>query len=444
LSTPGAWLIVLSTIVFLIATNSFFVLAEFGTISVRRSRLALLAQQGDPMAARLLPIVENPRRLDRYIAACQVGITTSSLILGYFGQGQAARLAIEHMPGTLRPEVTTTIATAGVLFVLTALQIVLGELVPKNVSLRYAERIALTTAVPMRFATALFEPLIRVLNGSGQLFLRAVGYHLAHEGAHVHRPDEIMLLVAESGAGGALDAQEQRLLENALRVRDMTVRQAMVARTRLLAAPIDESRDRMLRLLADSPDTRLLLYDGSLDNIRGTVHLTDLLCTSDADWDSRQAVRPLPFVPAGAPLGEAIARLQLNRQPVAIVLDEFGGTAGMIAVDDLVEAIFGELQDEFDTESLPMQAAGDGRIHVLGEAHIDEVNDRLNLFLPSQEADTIGGLVIDVLGHVPMQGDEVTAGDVALRVDRMHGNAVASVSFAATPQQLAALREPPA
>ena len=269
-----------AVIITLLLFNALYVAAEFATLSSRRSRLAQLSDEGNRFARMVLPIVEDPAKLDNYIATCQIGITVSSLVLGFYAQAALSPVIAPWLAalGGLAPAAAASLSATIVLLVLTGFQVVFGELVPKNIGVQYPERLALSTAVPLRWSMLLFSPLSWLFNGSGRLVLRLFGIEPTSEHVHVHSPEEIAILVEESGAGGVLDTQERRLIENTLWMRRTTVRQLMVPRTRVLAAPVERPCDELFSLLATSPFSRLPLYDKSIDNILGVVHLKDLLC----------------------------------------------------------------------------------------------------------------------------------------------------------------------
>ena len=444
-------LAVFAVIAALLLIQALYVGAEFATLSSRRSRLAQMAGDGNRFARMILPVVEDPHTLDVYIAACQIGITISSLVLGFYGQSKLSGVVapLLESAGINAPRAAETLSAAVILLLLTGLQVVLGELVPKNIGVQYPERLALLTALPMRWSIVLFRPLIWFFNGSGRLILRLMGISPTNEHVHIHSPEEIAMLVEESSAGGLLEAQEQRLIENTLWMRESTVRQMMVPRTRVLAAPADKPCEEMFTLLANSPFSRLPLYEGSIDNIVGVVHLKDLLClrrtyhqTADTDCaDVRQVMSPALFIPDSMQADEAFTLLQRKRYHVAIVLDEYGGTAGIVTLEDLIEEIFGEVQDEFDQELAPFRGLPGNFVMVRWDWRIEELNELLDLHLPKDEAETIGGLVLNELGHAPEVGDQVAFGDVTLRVERVDGKAVSAVSLPATPDQVERLRE---
>ncbi|MBI1298658.1 DUF21 domain-containing protein [bacterium] len=440
------WLVVLATIVILIGFNALYVAAEFATISARRSRIAQMAEEEENRAAQLLlPLMEDVHRLDTYVAACQIGITISSLVLGFYGQ---ATLSVYLTPylvqlGGLAEVTAQSISATVVLLLLTVFQVVLGELVPKNIGVQYPERLALLTVYPMRWSLAILRPLIWFFNGSGRLILRLIGVKDASEHAHIHAPEEILMLVEESGAGGLLEKEERRLLENTLRLRELTTRQVMIPRTRMFAASVDLPVGELLELLAESPYSRLPLYEESVDNIVGLVHLKDLLCLHQFEDDTsvRAVMREMRFVFESTPADEVFVTLQKQQYNMAIVLDEYGGTAGMVTLEDLVEEIFGELQDEFDIELPVLQIQSDNRIVLRGDALIADLNDWLDLYLDSDEVDTLAGLLLSEAGDVPDEKDEFEIAALRWRIEKMDGKAIQSVSVVVSPEKARQLRE---
>ncbi len=440
-------LVIFAVITALLLINALYVAAEFATLSSRRSRLAQMAEEGNRLAGMILPIVEEPRRLDTYIAACQLGITLSSLVLGFYAQATLSSVVAPWLEqlGISSGVAALSLAATLILLILTGFQVVIGELVPKNIAIQYPERLALLTAAPLRWSMILFRPLIWLANGSGQMILKLMGVEPTREHVHVHTADEIAILVEESGAGGLLDQQERRLIENTLWMRRSSVRQIMVPRTRVLAAPMDTPCEQLFSQLANSYFSRLPLYDRSIDNIVGVVHLKDLLClhaqTDMECADVRQVMAPALFIPESMPADEAFALLQTRRYHVAVVLDEFGGTAGIVTLEDLIEEIFGEVQDEFDQEVPLFRVLPGNRVLVRWDWLIEDLNELLDLQLPSEEADTIGGLVLNELAHVPEVGELVDVAGVSLRVERVEGKGVAAVSLPATPDQVERMRE---
>jgi putative hemolysin len=440
------WLVVLTTVIILIGFNALYVAAEFATISARRSRVVFLAEEEENRAAQLLlPFIEDVQQLDTYVAACQIGITVSSLVLGFYGQATISYALAPYLMqlGGVSDIAAASIAATLVLAFLTTLQVVMGELVPKNIGIRYPEQLAMLTVRPLRWSLFLFRPLIWFFNGSGQLILRLFGITSSTAHVHIHAPEEILMLVEESGAGGLLDREQRRLLENTLRLRGLVARQVMIPRTRMFTASVNESVNDLLVILAESPYSRLPLYEDSIDNIVGLIHLKDLFCLQQqtSAQSVRSVMRKIRFVFENTPADEVFVTLQNQRYNMAIVLDEYGGTAGMVTLEDLVEEIFGELQDEFDVELPVIQVRSDNRIVVRGDTLISDLNDWLDLYLDNAEVDTIGGLVLNEIGRVPEARDEIVIGDLTLRVDEMDGNAIRTISLLVSPEQARQIRE---
>jgi putative hemolysin len=442
---------ILAVVAFLIVANGLYVAAEFAAVSAKRARLAQLADGGSTSARTILAIVSNPQQLDAFIAACQIGITLTSLVLGFYAQAQMIAWAspyLAQLPATLRTVIEPSAAVI-ILLGLTILQVILGELIPKNVAVQYPERVALWTAGPVYWSLLLFRPMIWLFNGSGRLLLRLLGLRAVAEHSHVHSPDEIVMLVEESSAGGVLDQEERRLLVNTLQLRNRTARKVMVPRNRMLAAPVYQPADELFQLLANSPYSRLPLYEESIDKIVGIVHVKDLIeihyrrGATGEEWphDLRQVMHPVLFVPDSIQIEEVIAQMQKVHQNVAIVVDEYGGTAGLLAFEDLMEEIIGDFQDEFDAENPPLRLVGKNQLLVRGDVHLEDLNALLGTHFSSEDVDTIGGLVATHLGKIPEVGERVEIEATRFRVERMDQKRVAEVSLTLTPEGLQRLQE---
>ncbi len=442
--------IVTGVVLLLILINAVYVAGEFAAVSSRRPRLAQMADEGNRTAQYVLSLVEQPHQLDTYIAACQLGITVSSLVLGYYGQAQivgliAPRLA-EMDPAT--QAAITSVLSTGILLALTISQVILGELMPKNVALQHPEQVALLTAPIMRSSIVIFRPLIWLFNGSGRFLLGLMGREAVAEQAHVHSPEEILIMVEEAGAGGILDAEERRLLVNTLRLRNLTARRVMIPRNYMLAAPVDKPCEELFKLLANSPYSRLPLYDTTIDQVVGVVHLKDLLlgyqrqlASPDAPpCDVQEFMRKVLHVPDSALVEEVMDTMQRQRYNLAIVVDEYGGTAGMITFEDLVEEIIGEFQDEFDLDNPPLEVRPNNRLRVRGDVLLDDLIELLDIALPTDDIQTVGGLVLATLGRIPRAGDIAQVGELPIRVDRIVNNSIVAVSFPIQPDQAARLR----
>lgn len=426
--------LIIAVLALMVFLNSLYVAAEFSSVSSRKTRVRKMADSGNRLAKMLLPIVSDTKKLDDYIAASQLGITASSLVLGAFGQNTVAMSLVPLLInlGAMAEPAAQSIAITLVLLFLTLLQIVFGELLPKSVALRYPERLALLTVIPMRGSVFLFRPFIWLFNGSGNLALRLAGVESHRERAHVHSPEEIELLVSDSHEGGQIDEEEQSMLLNVFRLRDLTARKVMIPRVRIAAAPVESTFTELIALSCKTGFSRIPLYRASIDNIVGFVHIKDLFRLHRQGKEDIKAVkRDVIYIPDSQPIIDVWHTLSSKRQYLAIILDEYGGTAGVITFEDLIEEIFGDLQDEFDDELELISTEKDGRIRLRSDMLIADVNDILNLELPDDEVDTLGGLVFSRLGHVPKVGEEVIIGpqDTKIRVEAMVVLRVTEVSL---------------
>ena len=345
---PVAW----AVIALLIAINALYVASEFAAVGTRRSRIRMLAQDGDARAAWVLPIVEDPARLDRYVAACQIGITLSSLVLGAFGQATLARElapALQDLAGWGELAAQGAAALI-VLLALTSLQVILGELLPKSLALQYPTRALFLTLGPMRASLKLFAPFIWLLNGSGILLLRLLrAPQVSHR--HIHSPDEIDLLIVESRDGGLLEPDEQRRLHQALRLSMYPVSTVMVPATQVAAIDVDLPFDRIVAEVAASPYSRLPAYQGDRETIVGvlqTKHVALAVARGEAGRTGvEDLLRPVVRVTETTTADKVLTVLREGRTQQAVVTDAAGRMVGLVTLEDVLEEVFGEVGDEF-------------------------------------------------------------------------------------------------
>lgn len=452
-------LVIIATVAFMIFVTGLYVAAEFATVATRRTLISQLAGEGNRMAQSLLPIMENSQALDKYVAACQVGISISSLILGAYGQSAIANRLIDPLArlihdaspilaqigiqtsADIAETAASSIAITGVLIVLTVLQVILGELFPKSVAIQYPEKVALGLTLPMKWSLVILSPFIWLFNGSGNLILRLLGQHPNEKNAQVHSAEEIELMVTESHESGLLDDRERQLLRNAFRLRDLTARQVMVHRTRLVVAPVESTVLDVINIAIEEGFSRIPLYRETIDDIAGFVHIKDLFRLHVQNKEELQPIiREVVYVPEMMQAVDVWELLNTRRKYLAVVFDEYGGTAGLITFEDLIEEIFGEVQDEFDDEMALIAQGKDGRIYLRGDLLVSDVNEYLELGLPEETADSLSGLVISELGRPPVTGDEITINQIAFRVEAMEDLGIAELSFQRlTPQTEAPL-----
>ena len=437
-------LVVLLLIFVMVGFNALYVAAEFATVGSRRSRVQETAETGrSPGAKGLLTILQDPKRLDNYVAACQIGITLSSLVAGAYGQAQLIPLFEERF-GIASP----TIAVVVVLLLITSFQVVLGELLPKTVALRYPEALAIATLKPMRISQWLLRPLVAIFNGSAFGIMGRLGLHIDHSHSHVHSPTELAGLYRESAASGLIDAAEREMLAGALSVTNRVVREIMTPRRRLLTIEASTPIPEALTELSASPYSRFPVTEDG-EEIVGLVNLRDLFLANEQGTAATVAdVAEEPMIVSEVfdvpPLMSTFSEQGVH---VAMVVNEFGSISGMVTREDAIEEVFGEFNDEFDIEPDPITITGTS-VSVRGDVLLTVLNQRFELALPVDQADTVSGYVWHHLGRLPAVGDTVPliAGATAaatestddpdlerahppLRVDSVDGALVDRVSF---------------
>lgn len=421
-------------LILLIGLNALYVLAEFATVSSRRARLTQLSNEGNSVAGSVLRIVEDPHKLDAYVATSQVGITLSSLVLGFYGQAQLSGYLIPLFEtfGDLSEAAALSVSATIVLIVLTLMQVLFGELIPKNLGIQEPERFAVLTSAPLQWSGWIFKPLIWLFNGSGILLMKLLRIEPSSEHGHIHSPEEISILIEESGQGGAISVDEYKLLSNTMRMREEMVKNAMIPRALMLAVPSTLSISEITTLVSESPYSRIPIYKDTIDNIIGIVHLRDLFCWNNTTPSPNEIpiddiIRPVLFVPETMQVKKVFSLLQKNRYQVSIILDEFGGTSGMVTLEDLIEEIFGDLQDEFDVDLPPIQIESDTQLLIRGDTPINELNQILGWHLPEEVVDTIGGLMLNKIGRIATAGDQETIDNLTFTVEKTRGRAIACV-----------------
>lgn len=423
-------------IALLIGLNGVFVAAEFAIIGSSRTAIQRSARRGNRMARMVHRILRDPREQDRYIATAQLGITSASLGLGMYGEHLLAEwlaLQLEAL-GDIRWIGAHALASIIAVAFLTYLHVVLGEMVPKSLALQAPGRVAMAIAVPMRIIELTLYPLVIALNGIGNGILRLMGVERSAVSEESYRTaDELSFIVAESRAGGLLAREPARIVQELLEFSDLTAGEVMVPRTRVVAIRLGATRREVAAVLRDERHTRFPVYDGGLDEIVGVVHVKDLLAGLRGGGSlERSLVRELPFVPATEPLDRVLAALRRGRSQLAVVMDEHGGTAGILTLEDLFEEVVGDIADPGERPDI--HRADDGSISVAGTVRLDELGEALGLVLEHDEVDTISGLVISKLGRPPRVGDRVEHEGVVLEVSAVRGRGVQEARVVEAPE----------
>jgi len=336
-------LTVWAVIFVLILVNALYVAAEFAAVGVRRSRVKHLSEDGHWLARSLMPFIDDPANLDRYVAVSQIGITLSSLVLGAYAQATVAVAMAPHLASwfDLDPKAAVSSAALGVLVLLTAVQVVIGELIPKSLALQFPTQVALATVLPMRWSLAAFRPFISMLNGSATGVLRLFGVH-ASPHRHIHSPDEIELLIVESRDGGLLEPDEHKRLRRALRLGLRSATDLMVPLSRLTMVRADTPWPELVRVVTSSPFSRIPVYRDVPENVIGTLRVKDLVhqyVVDGAGAPMEKLVRPIVRVPFDLPADRVIALLRERRVHQAVVVDGSDTVVGLLTIQDVIGAV---------------------------------------------------------------------------------------------------------
>ncbi|MCL5290741.1 MAG: hemolysin family protein [Bacillota bacterium] len=404
---------------FLVFLNGLFVAAEFAFVKVRPTRLAQLISEGNRRAKSAWVCVSN---IDVYLSVCQLGITISSLGLGWLGEPVVAKLLEPLMVsmGVTSPAAVHTISFIIAFSLVTFMHVVFGELVPKSLAIQRAESVTLWLATPMRMFYYLFYPGIIVFNGTANRILRKIGVQPASEYEESHSEEELQMLVSESYKGGHLNKNEWRLLQNVFEFESRVAREVMVPRPEVVFLDRKKSLEENLAIARQTEHTRFPLIDGDSDHVVGLVHIKDLFRLQDGTGIDK-VKRNIMMVPEGIPLGRLLREFQQNHQHMALVVDEYGGTGGIVTMENVLEELVGEIQDEFDKEPPQVTPEKDGVFIVDGRMLLEEATEMFNLPVGEEEYDTLGGFVFGKLGKRPRVGDIVELPDHQLEVAEMQG-----------------------
>jgi len=427
-------------ILILVALNGFFVSVEFAAVTSRRARIDLLADSGNYSAKIVKTWLENPAARDRLIAASQLGITLVSLALGAVGENTFEEILTPlfghpNLQGAVQwlSPILAALPLIISLVIVTSLHVVLGEQVPKVAALHNPERFALVAARPMRVFYVVFKWFIDVLDWATRQVLSLIGLRMMGEHLTVYTVEEIKHILSESEEGGVIQAPAREMLDAIFDLRDLVVRQVMIPRTEIIALDSETPLPEIIQITTQSKYTKFPIYEENLDQILGILHVKDLLrAMQSPDSESctaRTLAREPIFVPETISIDTLLQQFRDNRQHIAIVLDEFGGTAGLVTLEDLLEEIVGEVSDPFDSTSPEIQSLPDGSILIDGLTLIEEVNEHLGLTLDDPNYDTIAGYFLGRLGRIPRAGDVVETEEVRLRAESMDGLRIAQLSL---------------
>jgi CBS domain containing-hemolysin-like protein len=414
-------------VVILILLNGFFVASEFALVAIRKTRIDELAKKGKKAAQKAQAALNE---LDTYISSTQLGITLASLALGWVGEPAISVFlspALNAIPlHFLNPRTESAILA---FIIMTFLQIVIGELVPKNISLQRAESTLLKVITPLQLFTTVFKPFISILNKSGELVLKAVGMHSAHSSESTLSEEEVKMVIANSAQKGILEKGEVDMVYKVLQFTDMPIQQIMVPRTEVVAFDSSEKISTLLQKIKKISHSRYPIYEKTIDNIIGFVHIKDLYNLIDTPKEKKSLkdfsiIRKIIYSIEARPADEVLYEMRKKRIHIGVVMDEYGGTAGIVTLEDIVETIIGDIKDEFEQPGKDIEKQQDGSYIVNGLTAVARVQQKMKLPLKGQGYTTVGGLIYGLLGKAPQKGDKVQIGNVSMEVLDLHGKRI--------------------
>ena len=412
----------------LVAVNGFFVAAEFALVRARRSRIEEMAEQGEAGARTALAELEE---ITEYLSACQLGITLASIGIGFLGEPAIAQL-IEPAFGGLSHGLAAAISIAIAYVIVTVVHITVGEQVPKVWAIQRADRTVRRIARPLHVFARTFHPFVVVLNRASNGILRLLRVNPEFNEEAGGTPEELKLLIAESYTGGKLDAGEAGMLAGVFHLHEQEARQVMTPIPAVVTCDVSETVEAALRRCVDSGHTRLVVTeDENTDRIKGLVHANSLarrLMEQGADATIEGLVRDAPIVPETKPLDDLLADLQRQRSSLAVVVDEYGRTAGVVTVEDIVEEVVGEIADETDPAGGEVRRLANGDWFVRGHVAVTDLLDYgLELPVDTDAYNSVGGFVFAELGRLPKRGDTITANGYSIRVESVRENRIEAV-----------------
>jgi magnesium and cobalt exporter, CNNM family len=424
----GAYMWRLGAVGFLVLANAFFVAAEFALVGARRSKIDQMANDGDRLAKAAQSAIKN---LNRYISATQLGITLASLGLGWIGEPALAGL-IDRFLGVfgVKPPAAAVHTVAGAttaFIIITFLHIVVGELLPKSAALVKAERVSRVLVIPLMVFAKVMSPAIALLYGAAAWLMRRFGISPPSEAQHIHSPDELRLLVMQARAHGTLDETDSAMLAGVFDFHEKKAYDVMRPRTEVAAVSVDSSEAEVWAIVRRERYSRYPVYRDSLDDVVGVFLAKDLwLHDGKAAFSLKDFVRPALYVPASRPAERVLDDLRKTRKQMAVVLDEYGGTAGILTMEDLVEEVVGDIADEYDFASRTAVVT-DGVLELAGTLSLVDVRSDYNLRIPEGDWSTLGGYAFGRLGRLPKIGDRVPFPGGELEIIALDGRRVAGL-----------------
>jgi len=428
--------------IFLVLLNGFFVAAEFSIVKVRYSQIQLKAAEGNALAKQAEHIIKH---LDSYLSATQLGITLASLALGWVGESAMHHIVekiFNSLSVNLAESTITTVSLVISFALITIMHIVFGELIPKSIAIRKAEPTTMFISYPLRWFTTIFKPFIWLMNSMSNGFLRLINIPPASDG-DIHSTEELQLLVKQSADSGEIEEENYEIIKNAFDFTDHSAKQIMVPRQNILSIDITDDKNDVLKQILESGYSRIPVYEGSIDNIIGIFYTKEFIREyikhkDDYDnFDISTLVREPFFVVGSKKISDLLKVFQLKKQHLAVVIDEFGGTEGIITLEDILEELVGEIQDEEDDEESIVEKVGDNVFWIKSTNPLDEINEELPENLPlSEDGDfnTLSGYIMHELGDIPEENQEFRINNYDFKILKMNNKSVEMVQLIYNPK----------
>ncbi len=429
----------LLVVAFLLLSNAFFVASEFSMVRVRRTRMEELSKQGNKTADLVLEQIED---MDRIVGAAQLGVTISSVALGWVGEATIAGIVepiFGFLPQSAQGVAIHTVSAIIAFSLITFLHVSIGEQAPKLIALQYTEEIALLIAKPTNFIATIFNPLVILLNNFCNLILKILRIERP-KSTFAHSTEELDMLVDASYKEGVLNETEKEMLHNAFKFSDLNAKEVMIPRTDMVCIPNDITLNELTELTRENQYTRYPVYEEDLDHIKGFLHVKDLYATSlkEHDFNIDKLIRPILFVPETITMDNAVREFKKYQSQIAIVIDEYGGTAGIITLEDVFEEIFGEVQDEFDeVEEVDIKEIGENTYEANAMLRLDEMAEFFNVDeeeFEEEDVDTVGGVVLKLLGRIAQLDDSVEWKNMTIQVKEIDGVRITKLLIVRHPQ----------
>ena len=419
----------------LVLLNGFFVAAEFSIVKVRYSQIQIKAAEGNKMAKQAELIIKN---LDAYLSATQLGITLASLALGWVGES-ALEHVFHNMFAYFNLDIPATyITTFSVIVsfsIITVMHIVFGELVPKSIAIRKSEATTLFISSPLRFFYFIFKPVIWLMNVISNAFLRLIGIHPVSD-QEIHSTEELQLLVKQSADSGEIEEENYEIIKNAFDFTDHNAKQVMVPRQNIFSIDIEDPKEEILEKIMESGYSRIPVYEDSIDNIIGIFYTKEIIreyiknLNDLKSFDLRDYLREAFFVVGSKKVSDLLKVFQLKKQHLAIVIDEFGGTEGIITLEDILEELVGEIQDEEDEEEKIVDKVGENVFWVQATQPLEEINEHLPKSLPEDgEYNTLAGFILHELEEIPEENQEFELNNYGFKILKMNNKSVELVQL---------------